>query len=105
MGCEDVTMTVKLPEAFVEKMERLLGAEADALLASYKESKAQGLRANVLKLSPERLADWPHSRFRRCHGVIRASITTKGRRRASIHTMRRGCITYRSLVRCIRQRP
>jgi NOL1/NOP2/sun family putative RNA methylase len=57
MGCVDVTTTVKLPEAFIDKMKRLLGAEAEALLASYDEPKAQALRVNPLKLSPERLAE------------------------------------------------
>ncbi|WP_309120948.1 RsmF rRNA methyltransferase first C-terminal domain-containing protein [Paenibacillus sp.] len=51
-----MTTTEKLPEAFVSKMENLLGPEAAALFASYEEPKAVGLRANPLKTDPETLA-------------------------------------------------
>lgn len=45
-----------LPEAFVAKMRRLLGAEADELFASFGKPRAIGLRANPLKLPAEELA-------------------------------------------------
>ncbi|HZG77371.1 MAG TPA: RsmF rRNA methyltransferase first C-terminal domain-containing protein [Paenibacillus sp.] len=51
-----MTTTGKLPEAFLTKMYSLLGAEADALFASYDDPKAVGLRANPLKTSPAALA-------------------------------------------------
>jgi NOL1/NOP2/sun family putative RNA methylase len=51
-----VTTTEKLPEAFLSKMKSLLGAESDALFASYDEPKAVGLRANPLKTDAATLA-------------------------------------------------
>jgi len=44
----------QLPEAFAIKMERLLGAEYPAFLASYDEDRWYGLRVNTLKCSVER---------------------------------------------------
>jgi len=47
----------RLPEAFRGKMVRLLGeAEAQAFFAGYGRPRAVGLRANTLKVAPERLA-------------------------------------------------
>lgn len=46
-----------LPDDFTAKMQSLLGEETDAFLNSYNETKAQGLRANVLKLPPDALQD------------------------------------------------
>ena len=42
-----------LPSAFVERMRRLLGAEAGAFLESLRAPAAVGLRVNTLKLPPE----------------------------------------------------
>lgn len=39
----------KLPECFLEKMERLLGEEYGAFLQSYENERVQGLRFNTLK--------------------------------------------------------
>ena len=44
-----------LPADFIAKMNSLLGAETEAFLHSYDEPKAQGLRVNLLKISPEQL--------------------------------------------------
>jgi len=44
----------RLPAAFIEKMRGLLGDESEALLGSYDAPKAQGLRINPLKITPER---------------------------------------------------
>lgn len=44
---------VKLPEAFLEKMKQLLGAEADLFFKSYEEKRRFGLRLNPLKLRGE----------------------------------------------------
>ncbi|WP_199616451.1 RsmF rRNA methyltransferase first C-terminal domain-containing protein [Paenibacillus alkalitolerans] len=44
-----------LPAAFERRIRDLLREEADGLLASYSEPKAQGLRANPLKISSELL--------------------------------------------------
>lgn len=42
-----------LPQAFKEKMERLLGAEYRDFLESYEKERRQGLRLNLLKTSRE----------------------------------------------------
>ena len=42
-------MDWKLPEAFAERMERLLGQEAEAFFKSYEKERAYGLRYNPLK--------------------------------------------------------
>ncbi len=45
--------TIMLPEAFVRKMQRLLGHEEQAaFFASYEKERAQGLRRNPLKARP-----------------------------------------------------
>lgn len=41
--------TVSLPEAFLERMRELLGAEAEAFEESYDDERAQGLRFNTRK--------------------------------------------------------
>lgn len=50
----------RLPEAFLQRMERLLGAEYKDFLASYERTRYYGLRRNPLKVSAENfLADMP----------------------------------------------
>lgn len=44
---------MKLPEAFTNRMQQMLGAEYDAFLASYDEPRHYGLRVNTLKLAVE----------------------------------------------------
>jgi len=52
-----VTATTEmLPEAFKERMRRLLGGEADELFASYEASRAVGVRLNPLKIDPASFA-------------------------------------------------
>ncbi|MFT8708924.1 MAG: RsmB/NOP family class I SAM-dependent RNA methyltransferase [Sporolactobacillus sp.] len=47
---------MSLPEAFIEKMTHLLGAqEARAFFTSYTQPRTFGLRANLLKIAAERL--------------------------------------------------
>lgn len=46
-----------LPQAFKEKMERLLGAEYTEFLESYERERKQGLRLNLLKTSQERFEE------------------------------------------------
>jgi len=43
----------EIPVAFLERMERLLGGEYPAFLASYDERPSVGLRVNTLKIAPE----------------------------------------------------
>ena len=43
----------EIPAAFLERMERLLGGEYPAFLASYAEHPTVGLRVNTLKIAPE----------------------------------------------------
>lgn len=45
---------VVLPGAFTEEMERILGSEYPAFLASYDQPARKGLRVNTRKISPER---------------------------------------------------
>jgi NOL1/NOP2/sun family putative RNA methylase len=54
MAVEDKDMTVRLPEAFLERMRRLLGNEYEAFVQSYGQERVQGLRFNTLKGSLER---------------------------------------------------
>lgn len=52
---------MKLPHEYTEKMKRLLGAEYDAYIESFKEPRLYGLRANTLKITAEELkekVDW-----------------------------------------------
>ena len=42
-----------LPEAFLERMRQMLGAEYEAFLASYNREKYQALRLNGLKYNIE----------------------------------------------------
>ncbi|MDD6661874.1 MAG: RsmB/NOP family class I SAM-dependent RNA methyltransferase [Lachnospiraceae bacterium] len=44
---------MKLPEKFLERMERMLGAEYEAFLKSYEEPRKFGLRVNTAKISVE----------------------------------------------------
>ena len=43
----------QLPQAFLSRMESMLGAEYPDFLASYENPRRQGLRLNTLKISPE----------------------------------------------------
>ena len=45
--------TTQLPQAFLSRMESMLGAEYPDFLASYENPRRQGLRLNTLKISPE----------------------------------------------------
>lgn len=45
--------TPQLPEAFLSRMESMLGTEYPDFLASYNKPRRQGLRLNTLKISPE----------------------------------------------------
>ena len=47
----------QLPEAFLRKMQKLLGEEFGQYLESFKEEWKPGLRVNTLKLSPGELAE------------------------------------------------
>lgn len=44
-------MTVKLPEAFEQRMKHMLGDEFEPFLASYEQERYYGLRVNTLKAS------------------------------------------------------
>ncbi|ANE48277.1 rRNA cytosine-C5-methyltransferase [Paenibacillus swuensis] len=46
-------MTANLPQAFLDKMNKLLGPEFPAFLASYEDPRYYGLRVNSLKAEPE----------------------------------------------------
>ena len=47
----------QLPEAFLLKMQKLLGEEFGQYLERFKEEWKPGLRVGTLKLSPEELAE------------------------------------------------
>lgn len=47
----------ELPEAFLEKMQRILGDEYEAFLASYEQPRNFGLRVNIDKLSPQKFEE------------------------------------------------
>jgi NOL1/NOP2/sun family putative RNA methylase len=63
-----------IPQAFLARMERWLGDEYPAFLASYDQPAPNGLRANTLKIAPEALRErlpfaleslaWPPAAFR-----------------------------------------
>jgi len=44
---------MKLPEAFIERMKKMLGTEFDDFMASYSQPRHYGLRVNTLKISVE----------------------------------------------------
>lgn len=50
-------MLKKLPEAFLNRMKHLLGADYDAFLASYDANRIYGLRTNTLKISRDLLLE------------------------------------------------
>src|SRR5262245_1805976 len=57
-----ITAPMTLPAGFVQRMTALLGAEADAFLATLALPSLAGLRINPLKLTPDRLGElvpWP----------------------------------------------
>jgi NOL1/NOP2/sun family putative RNA methylase len=52
---------MKIPQEFIDRMKRLLGAEYEAFIASYQEPRQQGLRVNMCKTNPKDLlqrVDW-----------------------------------------------
>ena len=53
----------KLPEPFLAKMKRLLGAEFDAFIRSYDTERVQGLRFNTLKGSILEMEEQNRERF------------------------------------------
>jgi NOL1/NOP2/sun family putative RNA methylase len=57
MRADDMTDVRQLPEAFLLKMQELLGEEFGQYLESFKEEWKPGLRVNTLKLSPGELAE------------------------------------------------
>jgi NOL1/NOP2/sun family putative RNA methylase len=57
--------SIELPEGFEHRMREMLGEEAEKLFASYAEPRSQGLRANPLKIAPERLAGMAPFRLER----------------------------------------
>lgn len=48
---------IQLPEAFVRRMEEMLGGEAEAFFASYEQPRQYGLRINTGKIRPEEFAE------------------------------------------------
>lgn len=54
-------MNIKLPEAYKERMQKLLGDEYAAYESTFERKYLQGLRVNPCKLSDERFQElWPH---------------------------------------------
>lgn len=49
-------MAVQLPDAFINRMQMLLGDEYDAFFSSYDKPKYAGIRVNTLKISVEEFA-------------------------------------------------
>lgn len=58
----DVT-TMMLPEAFQEKMKKLLGGEYGDFVKSYEKERVQGLRFNQLKVNIDEIPDGMRSEF------------------------------------------
>ena len=50
---KDKNKRMKLPEEFLERMEKMLGTEYEAFLKSYEEPRKFGLRVNTAKISVE----------------------------------------------------
>ncbi|MDP2844112.1 MAG: RsmF rRNA methyltransferase first C-terminal domain-containing protein, partial [Acetobacterium sp.] len=48
---------MELPEAFKEKMKKLMGESYQSLLDSYDQPESKGIRTNTLKLEPDELAN------------------------------------------------
>ncbi len=48
--------TISLPEAFKERMRKLLGGEYEEFIESYERTRAQGLRVNPLKIRGDEMA-------------------------------------------------
>ena len=46
-----------LPEQFTSRMKQMLGEQYDAFIAEYDKPPVRGLRANLLKITPERLRE------------------------------------------------
>jgi hypothetical protein len=52
---------MNLPQAYIDKMKKLLGSDFDKYIESFNQPRLYGLRANTLKITPEGLAemiDW-----------------------------------------------
>lgn len=65
IGREDMVteQSTAIPEAFLERMKKLLGDEYAAFLESYQAKNVQGLRWNPLKGDPEKLSEKYAGRF------------------------------------------
>ena len=48
---------MELPIKYIEKMQNLLGEDFEKYIESFNEKNYQGLRANLLKITPEKLKD------------------------------------------------
>ena len=54
---KDKNKRMKLPKEFLERMEKMLGAEYEAFLKSYEEPRKFGLRVNTAKISVEKFQE------------------------------------------------
>ena len=54
---KDKNKRMKLPEEFLERMEKMLGTEYEAFLKSYEEPRKFGLRVNTAKISVEKFQE------------------------------------------------
>ena len=46
---------IRLPEKFIQRMSQTLSGDLEDFLASYDKPPVRGVRANLLKTSPEEL--------------------------------------------------
>lgn len=66
----------QLPEAFLLKMQELLGEEFGQYLESFKEEWKPGLRVNTLKSFPGNWLNWCRGTWSRCRGQTMVFIMT-----------------------------
>ena len=87
----------ELPEAFKEKMKSLLGTEYEAFLESYEKERVQGLRLNPGKTDRQRIpGEGSVSLNEDSVGEGGILLRFFGQTGETLHTTRRGCITFRS---------
>ena len=86
---------IELPEAFINKMEELLGEQYSGFIESYNERANQGLTVNTLKIDIK-IFKYGSFDLTLCRGQKMDFTMDTGTGRENIHTMMRVYTIYRS---------
>lgn len=101
---------IELPEAFVKKMEELLGSDAEPFFESYDVERKFGLRVNPLKRENVWMAEAGTPLEEYLRGLAKVPWAKEGfyyeadMRRDAIRFMRQGHTIFRNQVPCPQRR-